>query len=177
MAFSLTNPISALTSYTNTYTGPTNVMTGALSLTAFADIPTGVLSGGAGTFYSNLVYSVAGTALSTLSASPTSIYLEISGYNGNIDNYGYVDPVNSNTWTQLNSGGTFNVLFTNPDFLNTVISLSANKTSVIVLGTSIIDSPLTSGSPAVNLVYNGLSANNDYILTNYSHARLVAYMG
>lgn len=117
-----------VTSYVNT--GGTGNITFNLALSAETSSNlVNYLSGNATVATPLLSGTLAPTALSTLSATSTGIFLRWPTIYGNSDFYGYVA---SSTVQPGVSATTFVIDFNAAEFTNTIFYLSGNKASVIV---------------------------------------------
>lgn len=133
----------------------------ALSANTNGPLITAYLSGLSATAYYILSGNVYPTALSTVSATNASLLFRWPSIVGNMDFYGYIL---SSSLIPATSTFQFQVGFQDPNFLNTVFTLSANKTSITVSSPA-IDNPYYDIAPAVSNVYNGLSSLNVLFIT------------
>lgn len=115
----LASPTPIATTYTTT--GNTAVtITGTLALSCTPNITTGFSAVGP-VVRGTLAYTAGGTALSSLSASPTGIVLTLLNNVGNIIEYGYIE---SSTLVPATSTLTATIKFRSPNFLGTTFTIS-----------------------------------------------------
>lgn len=104
-----------------------------------------------------------------LSATSSNILLRLPSSVGNQDYYGMLT---TSTYTSATSGWTCTVGFADRNFVNTVINLSGSKLNSAVLGTSMIDNPLTDTAFVENTTNNVYTTTNGRTRTVAEHLRL-----
>lgn len=128
--FNVVNPVLGEVSYPVTYNqvaGGFTGFSGTITLSANSNLANPPFSGTAAAFAGTLAF-FARPAGTTLSAGPTDITLTIPHNSGTFTKNGYI--ASSSFTPGVSASGSFVIQFSDGDFYNTVISLSANSTTV-----------------------------------------------